>query len=194
MGRPVPHERTGIRRLVIPIAGVVVLLLASNALASHPQTKHPHPRAHPCSQLDRVWSAARWRRGQPKQRTVEALHSCARWSTAKRRYYQHRSKLLWRERVTPFRGGGRFWAIPFSVVYCESGGRYHDPAAPNGAYALLTGPLQGVPTWESWRPGWASEYGAPYQAPKKAQDIAAHRLRMAYGLEPWECAGMVGLG
>lgn len=101
--------------------------------------------------------------------------------------------MLWRERVVPFHGGGRRWAIPYGVVVCESGARVNDSAAPNGAYSMLTGPLQGVPTWETWRPDWADGYAAPWEAPKRAQDIAAHRLFVAYGLSPWECATMLGL-
>lgn len=98
-------------------------------------------------------------------------------------------------RVTPYRApDGTPLALPWSIVDCESGGRFHSPSAPNGGYSLLTGPLQGVPTWETWRPRWASRFAAPYEAPKKAQDIAAYRLRMAYGLSPWECASIVGLG
>lgn len=117
-----------------------------------------------------------------------------RWRADKRAFYEHRQAELWRVRTTPFYGctsigGCGSYALPVYVVDCESGGRFNDPSAPNGAYSMLTGPLQGVPTWETYRPGWASGYAAPYQAPRKAQDIAAHRLYVAYGLEPWtECA------
>jgi hypothetical protein len=97
-----------------------------------------------------------------------------------------------RERITPYYGctasGCGRYAIPSYIVDCESGGRFNDPSAPNGAYALLSLATHGVPTWDDWRPGWASGYAMPYQAPRLAQDIAAHRLWMAYGSEPWECA------
>lgn len=94
-----------------------------------------------------------------------------------------------RHRIDRFCVGRRCFAIPVPIVICESGGRYHSPSAPNGAYSLLSGPLQGVPTWETWRPRWASEYAEPFEAPAIAQDIAAHRLFQADGLAPWECAG-----
>lgn len=149
-----------------------------------------------------VWGIARWERERPAHATIKAQRHrlrCAagpghrkamktRWRADQKQFYEHRSRMLWRTRVTPYPGGGHWWAIPYYIVVCESGGRYNDPSAPNGAYSLLAGPLQGVPTWETWRPSWASGYELPYQAPPKAQDLAAHKLYRAYGLEPWECA------
>lgn len=154
----------------------------------------------------RVWAVQRWQRGDPPSTTIEAAHKrigCApvrhrkamkrRWREDKAAYYQHRSAKLWVTRVTPYYGctsigGCHMWAIPAYIVDCESGGRYNDPSAPNGAYSLLAGPLQGVSTWEEWRPGWAAGYSLPYEAPAKAQDEAAHHLWVAYGSEPWSCA------
>jgi Transglycosylase-like domain len=88
--------------------------------------------------------------------------------------------------VTPFRGGSLWWAIPFSIVVCESGARGY---VPSGYYGILF--TAATPTWQTWgEPHFAP---TPGQASKREQDIVAHRLYVAYGLQPWECAGIVGL-
>lgn len=60
MGRPAPHERIGIRRAFIPIAGVVVLLLVSTALASHPHHM-PHADPFPAKTVKHWQRVQRWR-------------------------------------------------------------------------------------------------------------------------------------
>lgn len=43
--------------------------------------------------------------------------------------------------ITPYSGGGSCWAIPYSIVQCESGGSYsaHNPSGASGAYQLMSG-------------------------------------------------------
>lgn len=173
--------------------------------SSPPEAASEAPPSRCTAQAFKPFAAKVWHadvhRGAPKPRTIQTKRrrvQCAPpghrramrrfWERERAGYYVRRKATLWRERVTPYSGGGRWWAIPYYIVVCESGARVNDPAAPNGAYSLLTGPLQGVPTWESWRPDWADGYAAPYQAPKRAQDIAAHDLWEAHGTEPWDCA------
>jgi hypothetical protein len=144
---------------------------------------------------DSVWHLPDWEKRAPKAKTIAALHlklSCARgpghrkamkhrWRVDQRAFYQHRSAMLWRVRVTPFYGGGRWWAVPYYIVVCESGARGY---VPSGYYGILF--TAEVPTWQTWgEPGFAP---SPGQASKPEQDIVAHRLWVAYGGEPWECA------
>lgn len=107
------------------------------------------------------------------------------WLRAKKRFYRHRQAELWRARVTPFRGGGRWWPIPYSVVYCESGADGHDPSKPSGYYGIL------LDIWSEYGGGrFAAE---PWEASDKEQALIAHKLYRLYGLSPWECASIVGL-
>jgi hypothetical protein len=104
-----------------------------------------------------------------------------RWRTEQRAFYAHRRAQLWRVRVTPFPGGGQFWAVPYYIVVCESGARGY---VASGYYGILF--TAEVPTWQTWGEPWFAP--TPGEASKKEQDIVAHRLYVAYGLEPWECA------
>jgi septal ring factor EnvC (AmiA/AmiB activator) len=77
------------------------------------------------------------------------------------------------------------WAIPYSIVLCESGGQ-NDP--PNSAGA--SGYYQIIPsTWQ--------EYGgtgpAAYLAPKSEQDAVAKRIWDGSGPGAWDCASIVGI-
>jgi peptidoglycan hydrolase CwlO-like protein len=77
------------------------------------------------------------------------------------------------------------WAIPYSIVLCESGGQ-NDP--PNSAGA--SGYYQIIPsTWQ--------EYGgtgpAAYLAPKSEQDAVAKRIWDGAGPGAWDCASIVGI-
>ena len=69
---------------------------------------------------------------------------------------------IWRHRVTPFFYGGHFWAVPYPIALCESGGDYY--IGPYGAYGLILEP--------------------PWMSPRQ-QDLAAHRLYERYGEAPW---------
>lgn len=165
-----------------------------------------HPNNHCPTQQEfqqfssKVWSPKHWQRPSPKPSTITAAQkaiNCPQhrkgleriWSTSRQRFYAYRG---FRQR-NPYYGctshsGCGYYALPAYVVECESSGRFNDPSAPNGGYSLLDGPRQGVPTWETWRPSWASGYAEPYEAPRRAQDEATQALYHAHGLEPWECA------
>jgi peptidoglycan hydrolase CwlO-like protein len=82
-------------------------------------------------------------------------------------------------------GANGGWAIPYSIVLCESGGQ-NDP--PNSAGA--SGYYQIIPsTWQ--------EYGgtgpAAYLAPKSEQDAVARRIWDGAGPGAWDCASIVGI-
>lgn len=150
----------------------------------------------------KVWRPSNWERGMPPHKVIAAQRrrlACAgpgnrkamknAWRRSKTAYFKYRGY----RRRNPYYGctsysGCQYYALPAPVVECESSGRFHDPSAPNGGYSLLDKPRQGVPTWETWRPSWASGYAEPYEAPRRAQDEATEDLVGAYGLEPWECA------
>lgn len=80
--------------------------------------------------------------------------------------------------VTPFEGpDGRHYAIPYEVVYCETGVRN---VSPYGYYALVD--------WDN--PTWGAHAFAPtaYQATFEQQSIVAHRMYAMFGLGPWEAS------
>ncbi len=202
-------------RLIAVFAVIVAMASVASAAPSHNSqgADTPSGQGRTCTveEFDiwagKVWDQSRWRRGDPPEATTEAQRqwlACAPNATAR-----HHMQDFWREvraaynaarkarllfhKRNPYYGctsysGCGFYALPASVVECESGGRFHSPSAPNGAYSLLDNYRQGVPTWEQWRPAWADKYAEPYEAPRKAQDIATHRLLEAHGFEPWECA------
>jgi septal ring factor EnvC (AmiA/AmiB activator) len=85
----------------------------------------------------------------------------------------------------PALGPNGGWAIPYSIVLCESGGQ-NDP--PNSAGA--SGYYQIIPsTW--------LQYGgtgpAAYLAPKSEQDAVAKRIWDGAGPGAWDCASIVGI-
>jgi hypothetical protein len=88
-------------------------------------------------------------------------------------------------RVTPYCHNGKCFAIPYSVVYCESGADGHNPAKPSGYYGIL------LNIWTLYGGGRFS--AQPWEASDKEQAIIAHKLLVLYGLSPWECAEIVGL-
>jgi hypothetical protein len=171
-------------------------------ISLHPDPCHGQTFTAPAFETfaQKTWKKSRWERQRPKALTIAAAHhrfACAAgagnrkamkrsWALYRRIFYKHRRGELWRSRVTPFEGGGQHWAIPYAIVVCESGVRGY---VPSGYYGILFS--GSVPTWQSFSdPGFAP---SPGQASKREQDIVAHRLYVAYGLQPWECAGIVGL-
>jgi hypothetical protein len=83
-------------------------------------------------------------------------------------------------------GIGGPWAIPTSVVMCESGGRNLPPnsAGASGYYQIL-------PT--TWKENGGIEPAA-YLAPKWEQDQVAARIwNNGAGASRWVCAGLVGI-
>jgi hypothetical protein len=137
-----------------------------------------------------VWEKPRWERGAPKAKTIAAARQfiyCSRgsgkrgelkqrWEVLRGTFYAHRSAMLWRERVAPFPGGGRWWALPYGIVICESGGNY---GFPYGAYSILD------PAWREWG-GKTAHAG---EASKREQDRVAHVGWGLYGEGAWECKG-----
>jgi hypothetical protein len=71
--------------------------------------------------------------------------------------------MLFRVRVTPFYYGGHWWAAPYPIALCESGGDYF--VGPSGAYGL-------IPPFPQWL------------SPRE-QDRIAHRLYVEQGEAPW---------
>ncbi|HTU86288.1 MAG TPA: transglycosylase family protein [Solirubrobacteraceae bacterium] len=85
----------------------------------------------------------------------------------------------------PSYGAGGGWAIPYSVVNCESGGQ---DLTPNSAGA--SGYYQIIPS--SWA-GYDG-YSQAYQAPKSVQDQRASQLwNGGAGSSNWVCSGIVGI-
>ena len=77
------------------------------------------------------------------------------------------------------------WAIPYSIVLCETGGTNVPPnyATASGYYAIVSA---------AWK-----QYGgsgpAAYLAPKSEQDAVARRIWDSVGPKAWVCAGIVGI-
>lgn len=77
--------------------------------------------------------------------------------------------------MTPFHYAGHWWAAPYPIALCESGGDYHVGFA--GAYGLIA-------------PGWSAGGGLRFaptagEATPREQDLVAHRLFSRYGESPW---------
>lgn len=102
---------------------------------------------------------------------------CVRIGNVRDQIEQYRAdrKWDWYTRVNPYTGGGQRWALPYYIVYCESGG---------GIYPNLYGLLEG---WNEWNWGLVQTASAA-QAPKLHQDMAAHRGYVMHGGGPWACA------
>ncbi len=143
-----------------------------------------------------TWRLAAWQRGKPAPgviRTQRLALACGEdeigriWRSDRTRFFEHRQKMLFRQRVTPHYGcttlgGCRWWALPAYIVDCESGGDY-TPAnglAYGGAYGLLPS------TWQHYGGArWAAQANF---APTHAQDIVASRVWDSVGAGAWSCA------
>jgi Transglycosylase-like domain len=148
-----------------------------------------------------VWRLPAWERGRPPKRVLlaqrERLRCSAgpghrrasreRWRADKAAYFDHRERMLFRQRVTPYYGCTKFgicgwWAIPAYIVSCESGGDWTPDYGLTfgGAYGIL------VSTWHAYGGGeFASQ--ANYAAPDH-QSIIAHRIWNDVGPSAWACA------
>jgi len=96
------------------------------------------------------------------------------WERGKHRYNSRRRIYLFRERVTPFYGGGKWWAIPYPMVICESSGINFT----YGYYSILD------PAWHEWSGGLGGHAG---EYSKRTQDLAAAVGWDRYGEGAWEC-------
>jgi septal ring factor EnvC (AmiA/AmiB activator) len=86
----------------------------------------------------------------------------------------------------PTYGPSGGWAIPYSIVLCESGGQNLTPnsAGASGYYQILPG------TWKLF----GGTGPAAYLAGKSQQDAVASRIwNGAAGASNWVCAGIVGI-
>jgi len=83
-------------------------------------------------------------------------------------------------------GASGGWAIPDSIVQCESGGQNLPPnsAGASGYYQIIPS------TWKSF----GGSGPAAYLAPKAEQDAVARRIwNGGAGASDWDCAAMVGI-
>ncbi len=121
-GRPVSKERTGISRATYPIIGALVALAlcASSASALTANTSLDQCRVSPITNIDqfrqfsaKVWELRTWERGRPAPAAIRAKRLAAAcggqeirriWSADRKRYLEHRRKMLFRQRVTPHFG------------------------------------------------------------------------------------------
>ena len=169
--------------------------LAATAASEDNSTNHHTPPPLSCTVQAfrpfsaKVWDPAHWQRGKPKHSTVQAQRrrlACASpghriamqqtWRRDQEAFYAHRRAELWRIRVTPFWGGGNWWALPYPMVICESSANYTQPY---GAYSILD------PAWQEWG-GRTAHAG---EASEREQDLVAHRGWRIYGESAWECKG-----
>jgi hypothetical protein len=98
------------------------------------------------------------------------------WRRDQRAFFEHRRDELWRVRVTPYPGGGRYWAIPWYIVNCESSGDYNaqnPTSSARGAYQMLDSTYAAYCSACDWSP--------------RDQDVAAGRLYREQGASPWVC-------
>jgi hypothetical protein len=144
--------------------------------------------------VNKVWHKKRWQKTVPNARASTTYKKILvnhpqrsvtikkKWKEAQKSYLKHKKQMTWWHKITPFKGGGRRWAIPYYIVVCESGARLFSSAAPSGAYGLIEA------TWQQFRSKKASKYSMPYLAPKIEQDRVAHILWTRYGGSPWTCS------
>jgi peptidoglycan hydrolase CwlO-like protein len=105
----------------------------------------------------------------------------------RKRLERQLTKLLRAERNASHIGPGGPWAIPWTVVQCESGGQNLPPnwATASGYYQII------IPTWKA--------FGGPtaqaYQASKAVQDAIASRIwDGGAGANNWDCFRLLHTG
>jgi hypothetical protein len=132
-----------------------------------------------------VWDKAHWKSGSPGSRALIAWHhklKCAGPANraAMKKAWQRERLAFGRYRalrqIAPYPGGGTWWAVPYSIVLCESGGSWsaYNPSGAVGPYQLL---------------GW----GAPYPARTWREKMENHRIAARVyagggGASNWVCA------
>lgn len=153
---------------------VVLSLAALHAPAPHHNPTCTARAFRPFSA--KVWDERHWRRPKPGRAARSAQRrrlACAgagnraamkrTWRRDQAAFYARRRHMLWRTRVTPFFYAGHYWAVPYPIALCESGGNYF--VGPSGAYGL-------IPPFPQW------------MSPRD-QDLTAHRLYVEQGEGPW---------
>jgi hypothetical protein len=145
----------------------------------------------------KVWNPKAWERAKPPAPALRAQRlavACGEgkaikriWRSDRTRFFEHRQKMLFRQRVTPHYGcttlgGCKYWALPAYIVDCESGGDYTPGRGLTygGAYGLLPS------TWQQY--GGSRWAGQANLAPARAQDIVASRVWDSVGAGAWSCA------
>lgn len=125
---------------------------------------------------------ARWRHPSVPAWTsarIRVLRSCgapaAPWQRAKRNLYRYSAL----RHVAPYPGGGSYWAVPYCIVYAESGGSWtaHNPSSPaKGPYEIEEEVPYPAVTWQQ----------------KMANHRAAARIWAEQGPDAWTTAAGCG--
>jgi hypothetical protein len=169
------------------VVSVALALVACSTAHARPNTPDPCTAQSFAQFSAKVWKLPSWERRSPAPSTIAAQRrrlKCAgpghrkamrhRWRQDKAAFYAHRRHMLYRQHVTPFYGGGNWWAIPYGMVVCESGGNY---SFTYGAYSILD------PAWHEWG-GRTAHAG---EASPAEQDRVAAVGWDLYGEGAWEC-------
>jgi hypothetical protein len=123
--------------------------------------------------IEAVWDKSHWQRDHPSPKAMRAWTkrlACAastahkhamrnHWRGFRKRFHEYRE----RRQITPFFYYGHWWAVPYPIAICESGGNYF--VGPSGAYGL-------IPPFPQ------------YMSPAE-QDRVAHQLYLEMGEAPW---------
>lgn len=166
----------------------LIVVVALAAAMAAPAQAHTAPTCtakafRPFSR--KVWRPSRWERGRPGKAALKAKHrrlGCAgpgnrhamkrTWAKDRLRFGRYRAF----RKIAPYPGGGTYWAIPWYVVSCESGGSWtaYNPSGAAGPYQLL---------------GW----GAPFPATTWREKMENHRIAAELwaggaGAGNWVCA------
>ena len=182
------------RTLAVALLATVSYVAAADAAPSssphrgHPATCDGRPvtsHLHEARTLLRAaYDLDRWEEG-PKRRLIRTAQEHARCIEVERTRRQlsgfrrelaealaTHAKTM---KITPYPGGGTYWAIPWSIVACESGGSWSaaNPSGAIGPYQLLG-------------------HGAPFPVTSEADKLAHHRIASALwaggaGRSHWVC-------
>jgi hypothetical protein len=180
----------------IALAAVAVFALAGiTATAASESTPKSTPQREPVPTRCQitpfrafsaaVWRLEAWERGRPPERVLAAQRrrlSCAppghraamvqTWERDRSAYFAHRAEMLFRERVTPYFCVGQWWATECTIPLHESG------------YGSGGGNLYGM--LDAWALHGCTAFApTAWDAPKRQQDICAHRHWVDYGRGGW---------
>ena len=197
-----PTRRFPIRAKALCIVAAATLSLAGVTATAHPDTYRTDAHAATCdgrSVVDHVhrahvllrsaYALERWQSG-PKRSKIRAAQEhrrCIEVAKTRRQVGALRDRLAERlaayaaeqqevAELTPYPGpNGTHWAIPYSIVACESGGSWTaaNPSGAIGPYQLLG-------------------HGAPWPVTSEADKLAHHRIAAALwnggaGRSNWVC-------